>query len=229
MACKIRREVGIDAIPHMTCRDRNLNATKALLLGLSMEGVHNVLAVTGDPIPSAERDEVKSVYQFNSRRLAGYISSLNENEFSRPFQVFGALNLNVRRFEVQLDIAKKKIENGVCCFLTQPVLTKTALEHLKQARAELDAKILGGIIPVVSSRNARFMNSEISGITVDEKLIELYEGKSREQCTELAIKISAGIGKMIRPYTDGYYLMTPFYRTDIIVELIRLLRELDQK
>lgn len=73
------------------------------------------------------------------------------------------------------------------------------------------------------------MNSEISGITVDEKLIELYEGKSREQCTELAIKISAGIGKMIRPYTDGYYLMTPFYRTDIIVELIRLLRELDQK
>ena len=157
------------------------------------------------------------------------ISSLNENEFSRPFQVFGALNLNVRRFEVQLDIAKKKIENGVCCFLTQPVLTKTALEHLKQARAELDAKILGGIIPVVSSRNARFMNSEISGITVDEKLIELYEGKSREQCTELAIKISAGIGKMIRPYTDGYYLMTPFYRTDIIVELIRLLRELDQK
>ena len=88
-----------------------------------MEGIRNILAVTGDPVPTAERDEVKIVYQFNSRRLARYISSLNENEFSRPFQIFGALNLNVRRFDVQLSIAKKKIENGVCGFLTQPVLT----------------------------------------------------------------------------------------------------------
>ena len=50
LACKIHRELGVEPLPHMTCRDRNLNATKALLLGLSMEGVHNVLLVTGDPI-----------------------------------------------------------------------------------------------------------------------------------------------------------------------------------
>lgn len=56
LACKVKRELGMEPLPHMTCRDRNLNATKALLLGLSMEGVHNVLLVTGDPIPTEERD-----------------------------------------------------------------------------------------------------------------------------------------------------------------------------
>ena len=60
LACKLSRELGIEALPHMTCRDRNVNATKALLLGLSMENVHNVLVVTGDPIPTSDRGSVKA-------------------------------------------------------------------------------------------------------------------------------------------------------------------------
>lgn len=132
MACKILQRSGDRCDSSYDLPRSESEATKALLLGLSMEGIRNILAVTGDPVPTAERDEVKIVYQFNSRRLARYISSLNENEFSRPFQIFGALNLNVRRFDVQLSIAKKKIENGVCGFLTQPVLTEAAFNNLKR-------------------------------------------------------------------------------------------------
>ncbi len=227
MACKLRRELDIDTIPHMTCRDRNLNATKALLLGLSMEGVNNVLLVTGDPVPSIAREEIKSVYQFNSRLLAGFVSSLNENELEVPFRVYGALNVNAVNFDSQIEIARNKIEKGMSCLLTQPVLTEEAFENLKRARKELDVKILGGIIPVVSSRNARFMNSEISGINVSEKIIEMYEGKNREECTELAIKISTAAAERFAPYVDGYYLMTPFSRVDIITEIIRNIRSLD--
>ncbi len=226
MACKLKREYGINAIPHMTCRDRNINASKALLLGLYSEGIRNVLAVTGDPIPTAERDEVKSVYQFNSRKFASYISSLNETEFENPFTVCGALNVNVKKFNLQLDIAKQKIENGMSVFFTQPVMTEDALNNLKLAREHLDAKILGGIIPVVSERNAMFMNAEISGITVDEKIVEMYRDKTKEECTRLAVDVSLMLAQRISPYVDGFYLMTPFYRTDIMVELIRKIREL---
>lgn len=228
MACKLKRELDIDPIPHLTCRDRNINATKALLLGLSMEGVNNVLLITGDPIPSTERSDIKSVYQFNSRILAGFVSSLNNNELSAPFRIYGALNVNAVNFDVQIEIAKNKIEKGMTCLLTQPVLNETAFENLKRAREELDVKILGGIIPVVSSRNARFMNSEISGIDVSEKIIEMYEGKDRAECTKLAIDISSDIAERIMPYVDGYYLVTPFNRVDIITEIVKNIRRMSE-
>ena len=225
LACKIHRELGVEALPHMTCRDRNLNATKALLLGLSAEGVHNVLTVTGDPIPSADRDEVKSVFNFNSRMLARYITGLGETVLPTPFRVFGALNLNARNFSVQLRLAQKKEENGMVGFLTQPVLTAQALENLKLAHETLHGKILGGIIPVVSQRNALFMNSEVSGITVDQEIIDRYAGLDRAQGEELAVRISTTIAKEIAPYVDGFYLMTPFGRTGLIGRIMDEIRK----
>ena len=223
LACKVKRELGIEALPHMACRDRNLNATKALLLGLSIEGVHNVLLVTGDPIPTEERSEVKSVFNFNSRKLARYVSDLNDS-LTTPFHIFGALNLNARNFEMQLRMAQEKEACGVEGFLTQPVLSAQALENLKLARERLKGKILGGIFPVVSHRNACFLNNEISGMRVCDEIVALYEGKSREEAEALAVRISAQVAKEIEPYTDGVYLMTPFRRVALMRRIMEELR-----
>ncbi|MGO0882272.1 bifunctional homocysteine S-methyltransferase/methylenetetrahydrofolate reductase [Clostridioides difficile] len=220
LACKIKRELDITPIPHMTCRDRNINATKALLLGLNIENINNVLVVTGDPIPSAERDEIKAMFSFNSSILANYIKTLNKDIFNTPFNIFGALNINATNFDSQLKHAKIKIENGVTMFLTQPVLTEQALLNLKKAKEILPAKILGGIIPVVSYKNACFMNNEISGITVSQDIIEMYKDASKEQATKLAINISTQIAKKIEPYVDGYYIITPFKRIDIVCNIL---------
>ena len=220
LACKIKRELGLDALPHITCRDRNINATKALLLGLNMEGVNNVLIVTGDPIPSAMRDEVKSVFNFNSRMLAKYINNLNGTIFDHEFLICGALNINAKNFDIQLKIAKEKEENGIRAFLTQPILTETGFDNLKRAKKELSSKILAGIIPVVSYKNACFMDSEISGINVSPEIIKMYKDKTKEESIDLAVNISVEIAKKVADYCDGLYLITPFGRADIICRII---------
>ena len=224
IACKVRRELELDVIPHMTCRDRNLNATKALLLGLYAESVRNVLLVTGDPIPTAERDEVKSVYQFNSRKLTAFVSELGRQTLPGGFHIFGALNVNARNFDVQLKLAKEKVNKGMVGFLTQPVLTDTAVQNLKRAKEELDAYILGGLIPIISERNARFMDSEVNGISVSPEIIRQYVGKDRAQSEELAVEITTRIAKEIKPYVDGYYIVTPFNRTSLIERILKQLR-----
>ena len=229
VACRVHRELGLCTLPHMTCRDRNLNATKALLLGLYAEGVREVLAITGDPIPTAERDEVKNVYQFNSRKLTQYIVSLagDGREMPGPMTVFGALNLNARNFDVELRRAKEKLENGMSGFLTQPVLSAQAVENLKKSRETLgaDARILAGIMPVVSQRNAIFMENEINGIHVEDWIIEKFAGLDRAQGEELGLAISLEMAKAALPYADGLYLMTPFNRVALMERLIGRLKQ----
>ena len=221
LAARVHRELGIEPIPHMTCRDRNLNAIKSILLGLSAEGIHNMIAITGDPIPTAERDEVKSVYQFNSRKLSAFIKSLGEHGDVLPFHVFGALNINAKHFPSQIGLAKKKLEAGMTGFFTQPVLSERAKENLCTAREELgDALIMGGLMPVVSERNARFMESEIAGIHVEERIINAYHGLDREAAEELAVRLSLEIAHDIEPYIDGYYIITPFSRTPLVARIV---------
>ena len=227
LACKLSRELGIEALPHMTCRDRNVNATKALLLGLSMENVHNVLAVTGDPIPTGDRGSVKSVYQFNSRVLAKFIRGLGESGEAEPFFVCGGLNINAVRFDSELDRAKEKMDCGVSAFLTQPVLSEQAALHLERAMDELrGAKLIGGLFPVVSEKNARFLQSEVHGITVDEAVVRAYAGLDRAHGEDMAVRLCREAASRISPFVDGYYMMTPFQRVELVCRVIRATRNL---
>ena len=119
---------------------------------------------------------------------------------------------------------KKKINSGVSMFLTQPVLSTQAVENLKRAREELSAKILGGVLPIVSHNNACFINNEISGINVAEEIIEQYRGTSKEEAGSLAVDISTEMAESIYPYVDGYYLIMPFKRIDIVSKIINNLK-----
>ena len=182
-----------------------------------------MLIVTGDPIPTAERDEIKSVFNFNSRMLAKYISNLNETILQTPFYICGALNVNARNFDVQLRLAEEKLQNGVQMLLTQPVLSKQGALNLRRAHQQLGAKILAGIMPPVSYRNACFMHNEISGITLDEELIESYRDKTPEEARALGVQVACQVVQGVAEFCDGFYMIPPFNKVDIICDILELL------
>ena len=92
------------------------------------------------------------------------------------------------------------------------------------------AKILAGIMPVVSQRNAIFMENEVNGIHVAEDIMEAFAGLDREQGEALGLEISLKMAREALPYADGFYLMTPFNRVALMERLIaRLKTELLQE
>ena len=120
-------------------------------------------------------------------------------------------------------MAQEKEAAGVVGFLTQPVLSPEAAENLQLARETLSGKLLGGIFPVVSHRNALFLNNEIAGIRVSDDIIARYEGLDRAGAEALAVELSAQMAETVAPYTDGLYLMTPFKRVSLMERILKAL------
>lgn len=226
LAAKVRRELDLDPIPHMTCRDRNINATKALLLGLSAEEVHNVLVVTGIPFHRPRAMKSKGFFLLIRLYLPIISGQLSEAGVVAPFTVYGALNVNARNFGAELQKALRKQDAGVAAFLTQPVFTEQAFDNLAQAHETLDAAVLGGVIPIVSHRNALFMSQEMAGIDIPEELVAQYEGLDRDAAEELAVELSTLLAQRMKPVTDGWYLMTPFQRVNLIERILKCLDEM---
>jgi len=221
IAAKIKREVGIDAMPHICCRDRNINALKSIIMAGHIEEIRNILAVTGDAIP--RNSETKSVFNLNSVKLIEFIKDINQEMCSNdPVYIGGALNLNVLNKEVELSRMAAKIEQGARFFLTQPIFEEETIDFLPRAKENSKAKILGGIMPLVSYKNAQFINNEVPGITIPQGYIERFTpAMSREDAENAGIELAVDIAKRIKPMVDGFYFVTPFNRIDMIMKIIK--------
>lgn len=226
IAAKIKREIGIEAMPHLCCRDKNTNAIRSTLIGSHIENIRNVLAITGDPISDASKVETKSVFNLNSFRLMELIKDMNNEVFSEDnIFIGGALNLNVLNKEVEFNRMLKKIEKGAKFFLTQPIYDDAAVEFLKKVKERTNVKILAGLLPVVSYRNAVFLNNELPGVTIPDKYVKMFsEDMSKEEAQEVGVKIAVELGKKVKDICDGLYFITPFNRVEMLIEIIKRIK-----
>lgn len=220
-AAKIQREVGVCALPHISCRDKNIIALKAGLLGAHMEDIRQVLVITGDPVSKAQRSSASPVFEFNSFELIQYIRTLNEDVFAHaPFSIAGALNVNAANFPQELARARRKVENGASLLLTQPIFSQAAIENFKLAKAQLPCRLLAGILPVASWRNALFLLNEVSGIEIPQTVLDSLQGQPQQIVLERSAAYSLRIIDALFDTADGFYLMTPLKKTALVQRLI---------
>ena len=226
-ASKIYREASIEVMPHLTCRDKNNIGISATLLGGAIDGINNVLCITGDPTTSG----TKGVFSFNSFGLIEYIDRMNNEYFtSSPYFIGGALNTSAPNFKNELTRAIKKEQIGANFFMTQPIYSRENIENLIKAKNTLkNAYILAGILPFSSYKNALFLNNEVSGIDIPEDIIESLEGKTPEEVKEISISYSLDIIDKVYDVCDGFYIMIPLKRTDIVLEIIDYIKHRRQK
>lgn len=218
----IQDATGIEAVWQLTCRDRNLIALQADILGGYALGLRNILALTGDPVQIGDQKaHAKQVFHLEAVRLLDLLKTLNDGKDAcgqdlkaqgTQFTVGAALNpfkLSNRAQHLRL---QQKVERCVNFFQTQPVYHRDAVEkmvELLHTTAEQvgcpKPKLLLGIIPPRSAESARRMNQDIVGVNIPEHFIELLE-RSKQPALE-SIRFCAELVNELKPLTDGFHFM----------------------
>ena len=182
-ASLLKKELGIEAFPHFTCRDRSLLGTQADLLGAHALGIRGILATTGDAPNHGPYKESKAVYNYNSFELIKLIANLNCGKDSNEVEIKGHTDFIIAatatpgaaNMTIEIERMKKKVEMGAEFFQTQPIYeVSTAKEFLAKAK-KLGKPILLGIMPLISLNLVRFINKKMTGVTVPDEIIKQME------------------------------------------------------
>lgn len=239
MGSILKYEQDVRSLAHITCRDRNLIGLQSHLMGLDALGINDILAVTGDPTKVGDFPGATSVYDVSSIELLQLIKKLNEGiSFSgKPlrkkanFSVAAAFNPNVRVVARAVPRLEKKIAAGADYFITQPVYSKEKIIEIYEATKHLETPIYIGIMPLTSLRNSEFLHHEVPGIKLSDEVLQRMAVADVDKVTAQAegIQIAKELIDTAAELFNGIYLITPFMRYDMSVELIDYIKQLDEQ
>lgn len=228
-ASLIKQRYDIEPLVHITCRDRNLIGLQSHLLGLSLIGVSEILAITGDPSKVGHLPGATNVYDVNSKGLTELTLRFNQGinvdgdalKKHTNFNIAGAFDPNVRKLDGAVKRLEKKVAAGMSYFITQPVYSKEKIKEVYEATKHLDTPLFIGIMPIASYNNALFLHNEVPGIKMSEDVLNQFKAvkDDKEKTKELSLRLSKELIDTVHEYFNGLYLITPFQRIDYSLEL----------
>lgn len=217
----------VDVMPHVAMRDRNLIGLRSEILGAHINGIRDFLVITGDPVGPDDRGKITGVFDMNSIRFMEYLRHMNEEIFGeRPVFYGGALNYAGTNIDAVVRRMQMKLDAGCAYFLTQPIFSETDIARIHDLKERTGAKIICGIMPIVSYRNAMFLKNEMPGIHVGDDIVARYrQDMTREEAEEVSVALSVDIARKLEDVADGYYLMTPFHRVGLVNRIMNEIRK----
>jgi len=202
----IQEKVGLEAVFHITCRDRNLLGLQAELLGASALGVKNILALTGDPPEMGDYVRATGVYDVDSIGLIKMINGLNngykyedgELMDRTDFFIGAAVNPTASDLKKEVERFEEKVSAGTRFVQTQPIYDVGLLEKFLKLTAHINIPKIIGIMPLKSYKMVEYLNNNLPGILIPPEIKDRMRGKDIEE----GIKISRELIDKINKYKE---------------------------
>lgn len=237
MAHILQRETGVEALVHVTCRDRNLIGLQSELLGAWSLGIRHVLALTGDPAKIGPQPGASSVYDTQSFGLVELIRKLNDGvnaigvPIGRPtgFSIGVAFDPSARNIAPQVNRLRRKVSLGAQYALTQPVYDAAKANEMYDKTAEIGVPVFMGLMPLISEKNAEYLHNEVPGVRIPDEVRAKMKGTTGAEGRKRGLDLAKGLAEEVFHRAPGFYIIPMFNHVDIAVEMVRFLRACEAK
>ena len=229
----IEQQVGMEAVTHYCCRDRNLLGMQSDLLGAAALGLRNFLLITGDPPKMGPYPDATAVFDIDAIGLTNMVNRLNHgldpggNPIGKPTAFFIGVGVNPGATDLDHELRRFewKVEAGAEYAITQPVFDVKQLKHFLKRIEHCRIPIVPGIWPLTSFRNAEFLNNEVPGVDVPPEILERMR-KCEDGAAALAegVKIAQEMLAEVRPYVQGVQVSAPFGKIPHALEVFEVLK-----
>ncbi len=197
----LQKDLGVEAVFHLTCRDRNLLGLQAELLGAAALGVKNILALTGDKPERGDHPQAAGVYDVDALGLVRLARSLNQGldangkplDAPADFLIGGTISPNAPDLEVEAERLSAKAEAGVVFAQTQPVFDLERAAEFRRRTANLGVRVLYGVLPLKSFRSAVYLNAHVPGIRIPPGILARMERGAPDEGLRIAREILAAV------------------------------------
>jgi homocysteine S-methyltransferase len=232
-AALVQQQVGLEAIAHFTCRDRNVMAIQSELIGAHALGIRNILALRGDPPRVGDYPNATAVWDVNAVGLITILANLNRGLDANgtpigeqaSFHIGAAVNPSADDLEKEVRLLKRKLAAGADFIVTNPIYEAAALERLRVVVADTGVPVLVGVLPLVSVRQAEYLHNEVPGMAVPKAVRQRLESAG-EKAPELGVEMAVDFLDAARAYVHGAYVIPAATRYDLAARVVTRTREL---
>jgi methionine synthase / methylenetetrahydrofolate reductase(NADPH) len=227
----VQQEVGIEAILHYTCRDRNVLSMQSDLLGAAALGIHNLICITGDPPKMGNYPDATAVFDVDAIGLVNIVHNLNRGldiggnplGTGTSFVIGVGANPGLPNIDEEIKRFEYKVEAGAECAVTQPVFDLRLLEVFLRRIEHCKIPVIAGIWPLVSVRNAEFMKNELRVSVPDSILERMARAKTPEGAREEGIAIAREMLIAVRDMVEGAQISAPSGRYSAAADVLEAL------
>ena len=226
----IEQKVGIEAVTHYCCRDRNLLGMQSDLLGAAGIGLRNLLLITGDPPKMGPYPDATAVFDIDSIGLTNMVTRLNNgldiggNPIGEPTAFFVGVGVNPAAIDLDHEIRRFewKVDAGAEYAVTQPVFDVEQLKRFLKRIEHCRIPVIAGIWPLVSYRNAEFLRNEVPGISLPDHILERMaraQERGKEEAQAEGLAIAREMLVEVRDVVQGVQVSAPFGRVQLALEV----------
>jgi homocysteine S-methyltransferase len=227
----MQQAVGIEAILHYTCRDRNVLCIQSDLLGAAAIGIRNLICITGDPPKMGNYPDATAVFDVDAIGLVNIVHNLNRGldlggnpiGSGTGFVIGIGANPGLPNLDEEIKRFEYKVEAGAEYAVTQPVFDLSLLENFLKRIEHCRIPVIAGIWPLVSARNAEFMKNELRVSVPDEILNRMTRAASPEAAREEGVAIAREMLAAVRDRVQGAQISAPQGRYTSAVDVLEAL------